>query len=132
MFCALLLPIESKKEAEEMKKLCLIILSCLATLVFLTTFAYSAESQFSTAAFTDSSMEPASVVVKSALVGGDTDVALVNIIVNLLDSEAEYGLNESTALVLACSPFADQQSDDYDDYLYQPASNISVSLKFSF
>lgn len=114
-----------------MKRICLSILSCLATLVFFTTLAYSAEPQIPTATSSGPSMVPASAVtVTPAPFEAKTDVFLVNVIINLLASEVvEYDLDESTAIVLAYSPFADQQSEAH---IHQPTSNLSVGLKFSF
>ena len=113
-----------------MIKLSLSILSYLATLVFFTSLAYSAAPQLATTASAEPGMTPASVVsVISASSGGIIDASFVNTMINLLASDVEYSLNESTAIVLACSPFADQQSEGH---IYQPASNISAGLKFSF
>ena len=119
-----------RKEDKEMKKLSLSILSFLATLVFFTSLAYSAAPQIPTTASPEPGMTPAAIVaVKSASSEGIIDASFVNSMINLMASDVEYSLNESTAVILACSPFADQQSDDY---LSQPTSNISVGLKFSF
>ena len=103
-----------------MKRLRLSILACLATLLFLTSMAHSAELETPTAAVD---------VVTLAASEGYMDVSLVNAMINLLDSDVGYSLNESTAIVLACNPFADQQGDTPAD---QPASNFSVGLKFTF
>ena len=119
-----------RKEDKEMKKLSLSILSFLATLVFFTSLAYSSDPQIPPAASPEPGMAPAAVVeVKLASSGGITDASLVDAMVNLLASDVEFSLNESTSIVLACSPFADQPSDAR---IYQPVSNISAGLKFSF
>ena len=103
-----------------MIKLRLTILACMATLLLLTTLAHSAEPETSTAAVT---------VVTLAPSNDSMDVPLVNAMINLLDSDVGYSLNQSTAIVLACNPFADQQSDTPAD---QPASDFSVGLIFTF
>ena len=109
-----------------MKKISLSILSLLATLVFFTSLAYSADPKIPTTA----SPEPAAVVaVELAASGGNTETSFVNVMLNLLDSDVEYRLNESTTIILAYSPFTTQQNDVQT---YQPASNISIGLKFSF
>jgi len=113
-----------------MKRICLPILSCLATLVFLTTPVYSAESQVPNPVPSGPSMAFSSIVdAKPALFEGNTNVFLVNVMINLLVSEVKYGLNESTAIILAYNPLAEQQSEAHT---YQPVSNLSVGLKFSF
>lgn len=113
-----------------MKKLCLSILPCLATLVFFTAFAYSAEPQISAATSSDPDFAPASdVAVDPALLGGDTDVPLVDVMINLLDSKVMYSINKSTQFTMAYSPFADLLNETH---VGQPASNVSVGLKFSF
>ena len=113
-----------------MKNLSLSVLTCLTTLLFFTSLAYSADPQFPSTASPEPGMTSAAVVeVISASSGGIIDASFVNTMINLLASDVEYSLNESTAVVLACSPFVDQQRDVY---LSQPASNISVGLKFFF
>lgn len=113
-----------------MKKISLSILLCLATLVFITSLAYSADPQIPTTASSEPSMAPVTVVdMKLAAPRGNTEASLVNVILNLLSSDVEYSLNESTAIILAYSPFATPEGDAQ---IYQPTSNISVGLKFSF
>ena len=106
------------------------VLSCLPLLVFFASLAYSAGPQFPTATSPDSQITPASVMtVKSVRLAGTTDTSIANLMLNLLASKVEYSLNESTAFILAYNPFAEQPSESG---IYQPASNLSVSLKFSF
>jgi len=113
-----------------MKRIFLFILTCLATLILFTTVAHSAEPQMPTAVSPDPSIAPSSIViVKPALFEAKTDVFLVNVMIDLLASEVVYGLNESTSIVLAYSPFADQQREAD---IYNSTSNFSVGLKLSF
>ncbi len=113
-----------------MKRSSLIILSHLVSLGFITSFAYCADPQIPTSASPEAKNTPAAVVaVKSASLVGIKEISFVNIMLNLLDSDVEYRLNESSSIVLACSPFASAESDNHS---YQIASEISVGLKFSF
>ncbi len=113
-----------------MKKVSLAILALLVTLVFFTTIAYSADSQLPASASPETSNASAAVTaVKSASFEGIMDTSFVNVVLNLLDTDVEYRLDDSSAIVLACSPF---DTAEIDDHNYQMASKISVGLKFSF
>ncbi len=113
-----------------MKKVNLFILSHLVILLFITTLAYSADLQIPPSASPDTSNAPAEVVaVKSASLVGIKDTSLANLMLNILDSDMEYRLDESSTIVLAYSPFAAAESDDHSN---QMVSKISLGLKFTF
>lgn len=112
-----------------MKKICLSILSGLATLACFTSLACCAEPQFPTASAPDPSRAPVAVVSLTPASGGNSDLFLVNLMINLADREIEYDLNESTTIFMACTPFAEQQSGTR---IARPLSNFSVGLKVTF
>ena len=113
-----------------MKRFSISVLSCLATLVFFATLSYSAGPQLPVTTSPDPHIASTSIAsVKSPQLAGNTDISLVNLMLNLLDCKVEYSLNESTAFVLAYNPLAEQPSESGS---YQPTSNLSVGLKFIF
>ncbi len=102
-----------------MKTSILSLLSCLAMLLLFSSVSYSADDQIS---------------LKTSE-SGTAETSLVNLMVDLFEKDLEYRIDESSSLVLACSPFTDEQDAGQfyqDDEIYHPTSNISVGLKFSF
>ena len=113
-----------------MKRAYLFIVSHLVVLLFITTLAYSADLQNPTSASPDTSNAPAEVVtVKSASLVGIKDTSLANLMLDILDSDMEFRLDESSTIVLAYNPFATVESDDQSN---QMVSNISIGFKFAF
>ena len=112
-----------------MKKFTLSILLCLATLAIFTSLAYSATPQTATASSEPSMAPVAAVALQQTSSKGSIDSSLVDLMVNLMGNVVEVSLNDSTAMVLDYNLFA---FPDSDGDIYQPASNISVGLKFTF
>lgn len=103
------------------------ILPFLALWILLASSAYSAEWQ--SPASEENHAPEAVVAMKLASPGMQEDDSLLHSMMQLLDSDVEYTLNDSASVVVACNPFESQETDTH---IYHPISNISVGLKISF
>jgi hypothetical protein len=108
-----------------MKKISLSIVTLLATLLFFSSLAYSADTLIANTDFSD----PATVATVKAPQQVDVETSFVNVISDLMDSDVGYQLNESAAISLVYCPFDIEQNDAQAD---QPTSDIYVGLKFTF
>ena len=113
-----------------MKTMCRSLLPCLVFLFVFSSVAFSSGGQNVATQVTNNGTTATIEAVNTMTRNELQELSLVNLMVDLLDSDIEYRLGESSTLVVVCNPFTAEQQDD--DRIYQPTSNISVGLKFSF
>ncbi len=113
-----------------MKRPRLPILLLLPLLITPAAIAFSAEVPLSAPPLVSAERAPAAVVaMQLASPGKDGSDSLLDGMLDLLQSDVEYPLNESTSVTVACNPF---DSQDPDAPIYHPVSHISVGLRVSF
>lgn len=121
---------ESQNEAIIMKKICTSTLSCLATLLLISTFVYGAEPQrLDPVPHAWSLPLTAERIVNPAFVRGAGKIPLFDVMTDLMDGEVAYCLTESALIVMTCNPFSRRPGETRFE---QPVGDFSVGLKFSF